>query len=196
MPLQPLPPCAMRPGAPRLVAKQGVNDPRAGVASSGSRLTNSNFGASVGTTARQLPSDVESRIILLRPGDALPAHLIEIPGQAGTHRRTGEIFVNATFWETLNDAQKARVFFEELSHQSRVLATPTALRPVREVFHILFDTLKFIEEFRAATYATQSGRQGFRYAWNYPVISRLQIAGEVAFVVGVPSLIIYMNVNK
>lgn len=162
----------------------------------GSRLINSSFDETVGTTMRQLPADVQSRIILLRAGYTLPSHLRQIPAQAGTHARTGEIFVNGAFWDTLTDAQKARVFFEELSHQSRILATPSILRPVREVALGLSDTLRFIEEFRAATYATQSARQGFRYAWNYPDISRLQIAGEIAFFVGTPSYIIYKYVNK
>ena len=146
-------------------------------------------GEELGTSPRPLPSDVESRITKLYEGDALPPSLRKLPEFGATSLLTGEIFVNGAVWDTLADGVKARIFFEELSHQGRILATPRFLRPLRSVLMGVSDTYRFIEETRAAWDATLSFREGLSYAWRYPDISRLQIGFEVGTGVGVSAYI-------
>jgi hypothetical protein len=53
------------------------------------------------------------------------------------------------------------------------------------------DLFIFIEEFRAARYATRSFRTAFSYAWNYPEIRKLWLVGQAAFPFGVGFYLAY-----
>jgi hypothetical protein len=143
----------------------------------------------IGTSPRPLPADVESQIIKLYPGDTIPAVLGQMPEYAATTLGTGQIFVNGAVWDALSDSAKARIFFEELSHQGRILATPGFLRPVRGFFIQMSDTYRFVEEMRAGWDATGSFSGGFSHAWFYPGISQVQIAGELGAGIGIPAYI-------
>ena len=131
-----------------------------------------------------LPEDVDSKIKKLYPGDPLPTRVQELEKfVAGCDPRTGEIWVNGAVWDACDDAQKSRLFFEELKHQQRTFATPKPLRVWREALvgeKTLSDTYKFWEEFLAGRYAMGGDTAyGLRYAWNYDTISHSRIALEI-----------------
>ncbi|MCH7727148.1 MAG: hypothetical protein IH991_11805, partial [Planctomycetes bacterium] len=123
-----------------------------------------------------LPRNVDDLITKLSPDDVLPPGITNLDDfVAGTDRLTGEIFVNGRLWETLNDAQKARVVLEELSHQRRILMHGAVGRRVRAIIQDYVDLARFNEELLAAYDATGSVGRSLSYAWNYPGLSQRKV---------------------
>jgi RHS repeat-associated protein len=105
---------------------------------------------------------------------------------AGVNPLTGNIYANPNIWKQLTVGQRSTVFWEEFSHQGRVLGRPMWMRQANAR---LYKTSlgKFMEETMARTSAMRSFRQGVGYGWNYPGVSKSVVLLEGAGVVGVPA---------
>jgi hypothetical protein len=117
---------------------------------------------------RMLPNDIDDLVTRIVPGDAIPPGIANLDEfVAGTDPLTGQIFVNGQLWDTLTTGQKARIYYEELSHQSRILMHGMLVRRFRGVLMELSDLARFNEEFLGAYDATLSFHKALSYAWNY-----------------------------
>lgn len=106
---------------------------------------------------------------------------------AGLNPISGQIRVNPTVWKQLTPGQQSTVFWEEFSHQSRVLGRPMWMRYANAR---LYQTSlgKFVEETMARTSAMGSFRQGIGYGWNYPGVNKGAVILEGTGVVVVPGI--------